>query len=279
MKDDSTDHRDAPRLSGASRRTALGAMMLPLAGLLPSAVVAQEKVEPDRRRRFVLVHGAYSGGWIWKMVTQQLRARGHEVWTPTLSGLGERSHLARFDIDLTTHIRDVVNCIHWEGLDGAGITLAGHSYAGTVISGVAEELPEGTADSFVVIDGALPLDGQSHFSYFGRDTEGLPQVMPLGDGVGDDYPEPIRSWIKERMMPHPTGSFIEPLQLSGARERIRAKTFIKATGPGTVSFPHRTVERIREDPSWRYEELACGHNTPVEMPLETAAALERAAWA
>lgn len=263
----------------ATRRVAVSAMVAPLAGLVAGKAMARTDSTPPAAtgRQIVLVHGASSGGWIWQMVAEFLRARGHSVWTPTLTGLGERSHLARANVTMTTHIEDVVNCIKWEGLEDRGITLAGHSYAGSVLSGVAEKLSPATVDALVVIDGALPLDGQSHYSYFGRATEGLPELIPLGGDVGAQYDEPVRSWLRERMTPHPSGSFIEPLHLTGARERIRSKTFIKATGPGTVTFPHNTVERIRQDPTWRYEELPCGHNTPVEMPEETALAIERAA--
>jgi pimeloyl-ACP methyl ester carboxylesterase len=271
----------------ASRRLTLSALLLPFAGLLPTRAGAQP-VPASRpvgvkavagNRKFVLVHGAYSGGWIWKMTADVLRASGHEVWTPTLTGLGERSHLAASNVNMTTHIQDVVNCLRWEGLDGQGITLVGHSYAGSVLSGVAELLTPDTVDALVIIDGALPLDGQSHFSYFGRPTDNLPATLPLGENIGEEYAEPIRSWLRERMTPHPAGSFVEPLHLTGALERIRSKTFVKAIGPGTVTFPHRTVERIIEDPTWRYEELPCGHNTLVEMPEETARILERAALA
>lgn len=268
----------------ASRRLTLSA---PLAGLLPAqantrSVPAHEPREKNAaagKGKFVLVHGAFSGGWIWKMTAAALRASGHEVWTPTLTGLGERSHLAGTDVDMTTHIQDVLNCIRWEGLEGQGITLVGHSYAGSVLSGVAERLAPSTADALVILDGALPLDGQSHFSYFGRPTDNLPPMLPLGHNVGEEYPEPIRTWLRERMTPHPAASFVEPLHLTGARERIRSKTFVKATGPGTVTFPHGTVEPIIADPTWRYEELPCGHNIPVEMPEETARIIERAAFA
>lgn len=268
----------------ASRRLALSTLLLPFAGLLPAAAKAHTDPAgaPEgesgvaKNRKFVLVHGAFSGGWIWKMTAEVLRAHGHQVWTPTLTGLGDRSHLAECNVNMTTHIQDVVNCIKWEGLDDQGIVLVGHSYAGSVLSGVAEKLAPGTVGALAIIDGALPLDGQSHYSYFGRSTDNLPTVLPLGENVGEGYPEPIRSWLRERMTPHPSGSFIEPLHLTGALERIPLKTFIKATGPGTITFPHRTVERIIEDPTWRYEELPCGHSTHVEMPEETALALERA---
>lgn len=282
MRSGPTERNGARSVFRPTRRLALSGLLLPLAGLLPGGARAQTGLaggatNMTQARQFVLVHGASGGGWIWRDVVAILRARGHQVWTPTLTGLGERSHLAGSGVNLTTHVQDVLNCIRWEGLDGQGITLAGHSYAGTVLSGVAEKLAPGTVDALVIIDGALPLDGQSHNSYFGRPTENLPPLIPLPDNIGADYPEPIRSWLRERMTPQPSATFTEPLRLTGARERIRSKTFIKATGPGTVTFPHRTVERIIEDPSWRYDELPCGHNTPVEMPEETALALERAA--
>jgi len=89
---------------------------------------------------FVLVHGAWHGGWCWQRVADRLRGGGHTVFTPTLTGLGERSHLLRAGIDLKTHIADVVNVMKWEGL--SDVVLCGHSYGGMVISGVAEALPQ-----------------------------------------------------------------------------------------------------------------------------------------
>src|SRR5947209_17490274 len=88
---------------------------------------------------FVLVHGAWHGSWCWKRVRKALQAAGHEVFTPTLTGLGERSHLLSRDVNLETHIQDVVNLIKWEEL--TDIVLCGHSYGGCVISGVADRIP------------------------------------------------------------------------------------------------------------------------------------------
>ena len=87
---------------------------------------------------FVLVHGAWHGGWCWQRVADRLRGGGHAVFTPTLTGLGERSHLLRGGIDLKTHITDIVNVMKWEGL--SDVVLCGHSYGGFVISGVAEQM-------------------------------------------------------------------------------------------------------------------------------------------
>ena len=94
----------------------------------------------DVAKSFVLVHGAWHGGWCWRRVADRLQAAGHKVWTPTLTGLGERSHLIGTHIDLSTHVTDIVNVLKWERL--SDVALCGHSYGGFVISGVAEAMPE-----------------------------------------------------------------------------------------------------------------------------------------
>ena len=107
---------------------------------------------------FVLVHGAWHGSWCWKRVRKALQARGHDVFTPTLTGVGERSHLLSPDVNLDTHITDVVNLIRWEEL--SGIVLCGHSYGGCVITGVADRLSDRIA-ALVYLDAFVPEDGQS----------------------------------------------------------------------------------------------------------------------
>jgi pimeloyl-ACP methyl ester carboxylesterase len=229
-------------------------------------------------KQFVLVHGAWGGSWIWKMTADSLIARGHSVLAPTLTGLGERSHLASYDVNLSTHIRDVANCIRWEDLDRSGITLVGHSYGGAVISGVAEKVPEGTIDSIVYLDALMPPDGESVYSYFGRSTDDLPETLPPREQVGDYLPENWRVWIQSKLTPHPVACFTEPLKLTGAVEKIRVKTYIRASDT-TIDLPNQGLQNLKDDPSWRYEELPCGHDTQVAMPVETADALERAALA
>ncbi|HZL31950.1 MAG TPA: alpha/beta fold hydrolase [Pseudolabrys sp.] len=110
------------------------------------------------QKTFVLVHGAWHGGWCWVRVATLLRAQEHAVFTPTLTGLGERAHLLGPDIDLSTHITDVVNLMKWEDLDG--VTLCGHSYGGMVISGVAEQM-ERAISSLVFLDAFLPKNGEA----------------------------------------------------------------------------------------------------------------------
>jgi pimeloyl-ACP methyl ester carboxylesterase len=111
-----------------------------------------------QRKTFVLVHGAWHGGWCWRRVSDLLEAKGHKVFTPTLTGVGERSHLLTKDINLATHVTDVVNMIKWEDLKD--IVLVGHSYAGCVIAPVAEQM-EGRISSIVFLDAFFPENGES----------------------------------------------------------------------------------------------------------------------
>ena len=130
---------------------ATGALAMAVAALL---YAPQAQTPPQT---FVLVHGAYEGGWIWRYVAERLRAKGHNVFTPTYTGLGERSHLMSGMITLDTHITDVANVIKWERLEN--VVLAGHSYGGWVISGVVERMLPKIA-SIVYVDAFLPESGQ-----------------------------------------------------------------------------------------------------------------------
>ena len=131
-------------------------------------------VDEPAKATFVLVHGAWAGGWVWRGVADRLRANGHRVFTPTLTGLGERSHLLSPEVGLTTHITDIVNLIKWEEL--SNIVLVGHSYAGMVVSGVTDKVTDGVIGSIVFLDAAVPDDGQSMFDYLGAE-------LPAGDIV------------------------------------------------------------------------------------------------
>ena len=106
---------------------------------------------------FVLVHGAWHGAWCWRRVARMLTQAGHEVFTPTLTGVGERSHLLNLDINLDTHILDVVNEMRWQKLNN--VVLVGHSYAGMVVTGVAEKMEKSIA-SIVMLDAFFPETGE-----------------------------------------------------------------------------------------------------------------------
>ena len=137
------------------------------------------RTQSAQRKTFVLVHGAWHGGWCWRRVSDLLEQQGHKVFTPTLTGLGDRVHLLNAAVDLNTHITDVVNLIKFEGLEN--IVLAGHSYAGAVITGVAEQvLP--SIGSIVFIDAFLPVDGDTMLS---MTTEALQAATLAAQAKGE----------------------------------------------------------------------------------------------
>jgi pimeloyl-ACP methyl ester carboxylesterase len=182
---------------------------------------------------FVLVHGAWHGGWCWQRVADRLRGGGHAVFTPTLTGLGERSHLLREGVDLKTHITDVVNVMKWEGL--SDVVLCGHSYGGFVISGVAEQMAPAIR-SIVFLDAFVPRNGESVLDLTGPAVqEGIRNALQRGDiaippraaeafGVN----EADRAWVDRLCVGQPIATFTDKIALSGARERIARKSYIRA---------------------------------------------------
>lgn len=219
---------------------------------------------------FVIVHGAWAGAWGWDRVAQRLRAKGHDVYVPPLSGLGERSHLAHLPITLTHHVEDVVNEALWHDL--RDIVLVAHSYGGIVGTMAAERLADRVA-SLVYVEGFIPVDGQSFADIAEAQFEGpTVPVPPIGP---DDYLSSAdRDLAIARATPQPTGTFTEKARVTGAYLSVKRKSFVVATGwdgPfGQVAAP------LRDDPDWRVFDLACGHDVPMDMPDELTAILERA---
>jgi pimeloyl-ACP methyl ester carboxylesterase len=226
-------------------------------------------IHSDRPATFVLVHGAWAGSWHWLRVAARLIEKGHRVFAPTLSGLGERSHLAQCRINLTTHVNDIVNEIIWKDLDQ--VVLVGHSYGGFVITGVAEEIVERIA-SIVYVEAFIPTDGQS-FADLASSLDVTKEMTPAPPSSEGDYLNELdRAWVESKATPQPTPTFTEKLRVTGAYQRIARKAFIRATGwDGPFD---EVVERLRADPGWTVYEIACGHDVPIEKPVELAAILE-----
>src|ERR1700691_4275992 len=182
---------------------------------------------------FVLVRGAWHGGWCWQRVADRLRSSGHTVFTPTLTGLGERSHLLRAGIGLETHIADVVHLMKWEGL--TDVVLCGHSYGGFVISGVAEQMAAAIR-SIVFLDAFVPRDGESSLSLTSSAVqEGVRAATARGDlGIPPRSAEAFgvnaadRAWVDSLCVPQPIGTFTDNIVLTGARDRIARKSYIRA---------------------------------------------------
>jgi pimeloyl-ACP methyl ester carboxylesterase len=221
------------------------------------------------RATFLLVHGAWHGGWCWRRVADQLRAKGHRVFTPTLTGLGERLHLLRAGINISTHVTDVVNVMTWEDLDG--VVLCGHSYGGMVISGVAERMA-GRIGSIVFLDAFLPRDGDAMVAITGAPTrDAVKAAQERGDlGVPPRSAaaflvnEKDQAWVDAMCTPQPVGCFTEQLKLTGAAGRIARKSYVRSTyaNPGFDA----ALARVKADSSWRVYEVPCGHDVMVDMP-------------
>jgi pimeloyl-ACP methyl ester carboxylesterase len=227
---------------------------------------------------YVLVHGAWHGGWCWRKLVPLLEAEGHRVTTPTLTGLGERSHLAARGIDLNTHITDVVKHLEYEGL--SDVVLVAHSYAGFVAYGMAEQGAAAIAH-LVLLDGFVPMDGEAVADHVGeRGTlyreeaakdPGWTFPPPPPGAFGVTEPQDIE-WTQARLTEHPVMSYVQPLQLSDAIAALQRKTYISCTTPA-LAVLDESKRRIGEDDRWRLVEMACGHDAMIAAPRELAGIL------
>ena len=206
----------------------------------------------------VMVAAAWHGGWAVTPIARKLRARGHEVFTPTLTGLGERSHLARAAINLETHIEDVANVILFERL--SEVVLCGHSYAGMVITGVADRLPERVA-SLVYVDAFVPQDGESWWDLAGDRYRKIALDRSTTDGLGVVAPTHLDS----RCAPQPLATFKQAIRLTGRWRDVREKVFIYASEwPETPFTP--TYEALKTDPAWTVISLPTRHDIVRDAP-------------
>lgn len=224
---------------------------------------------------FVIVHGAWGGGWTWQYVARRLRSAGHEVFTPTLTGMGERIHLATPDVDLATHVLDVVNVLEAEDLHD--VVLAGHSYGGMPITGVAERVPE-RLSHLVYLDAFVPRDGESLLDLLGprahAETERAWQNSDDGWRVlwPGDTTTP-RPWppATPHFVPQPWKTFSRPLAVRNPAAAALPRTYVRCTadkGQGDDAF-ERSWARAQEG-GWRLRELDGGHDA---VKAEAGAAL------
>lgn len=228
----------------------------------------------------VLCHGAWGGGWCWTGVADILRDQGHRVFVPTYTGLGERAHLASPDVDLSTHIQDVRALIEWERLDQ--FVLAGHSYGGMVISGVADKEWR-KITRLIYLDAFLPGEGQclndltsperAAAAQAAADEHGDGWLLPRPPGsISDTMPAEGRQWIESLSRPHPLKSMTEKLSLAGNHLKIADKVYVLASeNPGSPF--HQFAERTRAEEGWTTLELPTHHHIFQSMPAETAAIL------
>ena len=231
---------------------------------------------------FVLVHGAMHGGWCWQKVVRLVRARGHEVFAPTLTGLGERVHLAHPRIDLDTHVRDVLGVLEYEDL--RDVVLVGHSYGAVVITGVADRLRERIAH-LVYVDGMMAGDGQAVLDFFPPEWGAGRRALVDAEGHGWRLPPPAdlsvwgiasdedAAWVSAKLAPQPFGTFTQPLRLTNPTGFGGPKTFVACGEAPPSGWRDRMTERARTEGGWRYRALAAGHDAMVTAPREVAALL------
>lgn len=237
---------------------------------------------------FVLVPGAWLGGWCWKYVAPTLRDAGHEVYTPTLTGLGERAHLARPETDLETHITDVVNVLEYEEL--TDIILVGHSYAGLVVTGVIDRVPERVAH-VVYLDAMTPMGAEATSVFDLAPPEYREMVEAEADERGEGWqwsmPEDPDGWVdisgsdarwlRSKAIPQPVGTFSQSV---AARKQAAAdlpSTYILCNKNGMTADGIEMIRDMANGQGWNLRELKTGHWPMVSMPDDVVELLGQSA--
>ncbi|HEX8047653.1 alpha/beta fold hydrolase [Rhizobium sp.] len=255
--------------------------LLSLAAALSMAVgiPRARKAAAASGRTFVLVHGAFHGGWCWSPVADIMRTQGNRVFTPTFTGVGERAHLLNPTIDLNTFISDVTGVIVAEELHD--IVLVGHSFGGYVISGVADRMAD-RIGSMVYLDAPMGSNGVSVFGEApadvrkarmdaATDVNGTRAVAPPSSrNFGLSAPLQI-AWVDRRMTPMPLKAYDTPLLLKGPPGGDLPKQFIRCTTPALPNI--EASARYAREHGWKYSELPTGHDAMVSMPKEVATML------
>ena len=228
------------------------------------------------RKTFVLLHGAFHGGWCWAPVAELLRAQGHRVFTPTFTGVGERSYLLNPSIDLNTFIQDVIAVVEAEELQD--VTLVAHSFGGYAASGVVDRIPERIV-SVVHLDAPMGTHGISVLDEAPPDVrkarldaaitvDGTRVIAPPSStAFGLSDPSQV-AWVNRRMTPMPLAAYNTPLVLKGTASDRLPRHFIRCVEPALPNIAP-SARRAREQ-GWRYSELRTGHEAMISMPKEVA---------
>jgi pimeloyl-ACP methyl ester carboxylesterase len=225
---------------------------------------------------FVVAHGAWSAGWGWKKMHPLMRERGHELYTPTYTGLGERAHLAHPDIDLDTHISDIVGMLEYEDL--RDVMLIGHSYGGMVATGVADRARSRIA-KLIYIDAFAPRDGDSALDLLPPGTRAQRQAGSGGVESWQIPPAPMppdtsdedRAWAMPRRVPQPAKTFSQKLKLSAESTAPRHYVYCLRAGPEDRFRPF--YERAKRE-GWGADEIDASHNPHITNPVVLAYMLD-----
>lgn len=239
-------------------------------------------VAQGRTTTFLLVHGAWHGGWCWRRVAPLLRCMSHEVLTPSLTGLGDRAHLSRPEINLDTHIQDILMLIDMEDL--ADIILVGHSYAGMVVTGVADRA-HSKIRRLVYLDAFVPENGKAQLDYIPpqraapmrKEGEETSMVNPLPLSLfGVTKPQDV-AWASRHVVKQPYQTMAQPIKLTNeAAVNQLLKTYVYCSSPATGSFD-QFAAKLRNDPAWQFFEMKTGHDCMIIDPEGLAKVLLQSA--
>jgi pimeloyl-ACP methyl ester carboxylesterase len=247
------------------------------------AGVARPASAQSTPKTFVLVHGAAGGGWQWRRVADLLEKQGCKVFAPTLTGLGERSHLLTQAVGLDTHVTDVVNVVKWESLDE--LCLVAHSYAGWPCGAALDTIGDKVA-AIVWLDAFKPQDGralidlaaaslrQTYEDAAANGVLGMPLPARLSTASVNPRDE---AFVRAKLTPHPIATYMQTLRYGGGLEKIAKKTYVRLPDFPNPSFD-RAYAACKGDKSWSTAELAdCGHYAMFDAPERLAELLLKAA--
>jgi pimeloyl-ACP methyl ester carboxylesterase len=228
---------------------------------------------------FVLVHGAWHGAWCWRKVLPILWSKGHRAFAVTLTGVGEREHLMSPSISLATHIDDVKSVIETEEL--ARLILVGHSYAGLLITAVADRCAERIV-RLVYLDAIIPHSGESWSSSHNESARQARRADIARDGV---IPPPPASayglsgedaaWVDRRQRPHPGGVYEDIVKFDESLVASLPRTFVDCTSPALPTI-EKSRQRVRSEQGWQVIEIATGHDPMISAPSQLLDILEQA---
>jgi thioesterase domain-containing protein len=262
-----TQREDTTMDHAITRRMALGTAALGVAALGATPALAQA----GARKTFVLVHGAWHGGWCWRRVADVLEKHGHKVYAQSLTGNGDRAHLLSKDVVLDTHIADIVNLVTWEDL--RDICLVAHSYGGWPSSGALEHIHD-RVGSIVWLDAFKPEDGQKGTDFASEfSRKALVEAVAKGEPGRKGPPaktfsvsEKDYAWIDAKLTPQPNGVATQSIRLTGKRETIAKKTYIRAAKYPQVAFDKALAE-CKADKTWQtFINETSGHDVMIDQP-------------
>ena len=265
------------------KATAIG---LPLATATLTRGSGPAMAEAVAPKTFVLAHGSWHGGWCWKRVAERLRGKGHTVYTPSYTGMGDRAHLLSKDITIDTFVEDLVGVI--QSYELTKVVLVGHSFGGVPISGVADRIPDRIA-YLVYLDSVVVESGRTAFSYYPpaeaearikaaeKATNGLavpvPQTLPAVWGLGKEG-DPDYDWVRRRLTPHPLRTYTTVLTLRAPVGNGLPRTYVHCTQPPNPVLEAST-KLVRSWSGWKWVDLAAPHDAIITHPDDVVAVLLR----